>query len=156
MALSYSLAEIVKMVREAPTKKEKIELLRKHDSIHLRQVLICLYDTERIKFLVPNVAPPYNPSAYPDSFGLLYHQLRKLRYIIEGEAPTNITQLARERIFIQMLETVHPDDAELLCRVIEQKPLTGLTVSVINEALGDIITKSLETPKKARKNAKTV
>ncbi len=139
-----SISEIVNKARKMETDAEKVEWLRKNDSAPLRQLLICTYDTDRVKFLVPPTKPPYTPSVHLDSQGMLYRQMRKLQYIIEGENIQNITQYKREHVFIEMLETVDAQDAELLCEMIQQKPLTGLSVKVINEAFGEIIPKKFE------------
>lgn len=167
-----SISEIVRKAQKLETEEQKIEWLRANDSVPLRQLLICTYDTDRIKFLIPNTAPPYKKSEHLDSQGMLYRQIRKLQYVIEGEAPQDrLTPYKREWIFIEILETVDAEDAELLCEMIQQKPLTGLTVNVINKAFGDIISKKFEivetpvkpkapvkvsTAKKANKNVKEV
>jgi hypothetical protein len=75
---------------------------------------------------------------------MLHRQIRKLQYVIAGEAVHNISQYKREWVFIEMLESVDPEDAELLCDMVRQKPLTGLSAAVINKAFGDIISKSAE------------
>jgi hypothetical protein len=139
-----SLAEIVRKAQKLETEDQKIEWLRQNDSTPLRQLLICTYDTDRIKFLIPNEPPPYKPSQHLDSQGMLHRQIRKLQYVIAGEAVHNISQYKREWVFIEMLESVDPEDAELLCDMVRQKPLTGLSAAVINKAFGDIISKSAE------------
>ena len=48
-------------------------------------------------------------------------------------------QIKREAVFIEMLETVHRDDAEVLLNMVQQKPYKGLTVLGITEAFGPII-----------------
>jgi hypothetical protein len=74
--------------------------------------------------------------------GALLRESRKLKYFIDGMGGENVDKMKREQIFIQLLESVDPNDAELLCKMIEQKPLKGLTSKVINEAFGPIITES--------------
>jgi hypothetical protein len=139
-----SISEIVKKAQKLETDAQKVDWLRSNDSLPLRQLLICTYDTDRIKFLVPATKPPYTPSVHLDSQGMLYRQMRKLQYLIEGEDVQNMSQYKREHVFIEMLETVDAGDAELLCEMIQQKPLTGLSAKVINEAFGDVIPKKFE------------
>lgn len=146
-----SISEIVRKAQKLETEEAKIEWLRANDSTPLRQLLVCTYDSDRIKFLIPDEAPPYKPSEHLDSQGMLYRQLRKLQYVIEGEIQMNISQYKREHIFIEMLESVDKEDAELLCEMIKQKPLTGLSANVINKAFGDIISKKFEEAPKVEK-----
>jgi len=162
-----SLSEIVRRAQKLETDQAKVEWLRANDSQPLRQLLVCMYDPDRIKFLIPNEPPPYVPSVHLDSQGMLYRQIRKLVYVIDGETQHNMSQYKREHVFIEMLESVDPEDAELLCDVIRQKPLTGLSNTVINLAFGVIVPETIvaekvetkpkkSTPKKAKVDGKAV
>lgn len=135
---TVSLAEIINKACEMKTKAEKVEWLKKHNSKPLRNVLKVMYD-KSLKLNIPNTAPPYVPSEMPESHGLLYREARKLTYFVEGFNGDNIKPMRREALFIQMLESVDKDDAVLLCKMIEQKPLKGLTAKTLVEALGDFI-----------------
>lgn len=133
-----SLAEIVNTACKLKTKKEKVEYLQKNNSKPLRNILKLTYD-KSLKFNIPNTAPPYTPSEMPDSHGMLYRESRKLKYFVEGFGGDNIHQIRRETLFIQMLETVDKEDAELLVKMLSQKPFKGLTKAVINEAFPNLI-----------------
>jgi hypothetical protein len=135
-----SISEVINKACELKTREEKVNWLRKNNSVPLRNILICMYDKQKIKFLVPNTPPPYNPSKSHESQGALIREVRKLKYIIDGMGGENVNKLKREQIFIEMLETVDPADADILCKMIAQKPLKGLTPKLINEAFGPIIT----------------
>jgi len=135
---TVSLAEIVNKACEMKTKAEKVEWLKKHNSKPLRNVLKVMYD-KSLKLNIPSTAPPYVPSEMPESHGLLYREARKLTYFVEGFSGDNIKPMRREALFIQMLESIDKDDAVLLCKMIEQKPLKGLTAKTLVEALGDFI-----------------
>ena len=75
----------------------------------------------------------------PDSHGMLYREARKLPYFIKGFDGDNIHPIRREALFIQMLEAVDPDDAILLCDMIKQKPLKGLSLALIKETFPGLI-----------------
>ncbi len=149
-----SLSEIVRKAQSIEDEDQKVEWLKKNDSTPLRQILICLYDTDRLSFWCPRTAS-YTPSVHLDSQGMLYRQVRKLQYIIEGEQEMNISQYKREWIFIEMLESVDAEDALLLIDVLKQKPLTGLSVNVINKAFGEIIPKKFETTEEVAPKVET-
>ena len=115
-----SISEIVNKACTLKTREEKVEWLRRNNSVPLRNILICMYDKSKIKFLIPNSPPPYTPSQSHDVHGALQREARKLKYIIQGAGGENVTKIKREQIFIQMLENVDKSDAELLCQMIQQ------------------------------------
>lgn len=133
------ISEIINRAISLKSHEEKVEWLRKNDSGPLRNILIAAYDKSKIKFLVPNTEPPYNPSQAHENQGALYREARKLKYIVEGFGGDAISKVKREHIFIEMLETVHRDDAKILVDMIKQKGYKGLTAKAINEAFGNII-----------------
>lgn len=134
-----SISEIIKKTCELKTREEKVDWLKKNDSGALRDVLVCMYDRAKIKFLIPNSEPPYTPSAAYDNHGMLYRETRKFKYLVDGFGGENLNKIKREHIFIEMLESVHRDDAKLLVDMIKQEGYKGLTIKVINEAFGNII-----------------
>ena len=148
---TLSLSEIVNKACKLKTRKEKIEWLKANNSKPLRNILKLMYDTS-LELNIPNVAPPYTPSRSSESHGLLYREARKLPYFVKDQLGENLTQMRREALFIQMLETVDADDAILLCQMLEQKPLKGLSASVINEAIGENFIPTQPNRKKEEKS----
>ena len=73
-----SISEIVTKAGELKTEAEKIEWLRKNESIPLRTVLKFTYDTDRVKFLVPDTPPPWKKNGYVGVEGMLYKEARRL------------------------------------------------------------------------------
>lgn len=134
-----SISEIIKKTRQLKTHQERVDWLKSNDSGALRDVLVCMYDKPRIKFLIPDSPPPYNPSQAHDNHGMLYREARKFKYFVEGFGGENLNKIKREQIFIEMLETVHHEDAKLLLDMVKQKGYKEITVKTINEAFGDII-----------------
>lgn len=135
--MRLSLSEIVNKACELKTKEEKIAWLQEHNCVPLRELLLLMYGKGKYTFLIPTTAPPYTPSEYPDSQGLLYREMRKMPYFVKELSNDQLTQYRREALFIQLLETVDAGDAELLCKMLNQKPLKGLTVKTLNEAFGE-------------------
>lgn len=134
------ISEIIKKACDLKTRDEKVEWLKNNNTPALRDILIAMYDKKKIKFLIPNSEPPYTPSPAHENQGALYREARKLKYFVEGFGGENVPKVKREQIFIEMLETVHKDDAKLLVDMIKQKGYKGLTVKQINDAFGNIIT----------------
>jgi hypothetical protein len=65
-----SLSEIVNKAAELKTNQEKIEWLRKNDSVPLRTILKNTYD-KSVEFLIPNTPPPWKKNSYIGVEGML-------------------------------------------------------------------------------------
>ena len=128
--MKLSIAEIVNKATELKTVEEKVEWLRKHDNPALRTVLKYTYD-KNVEFLIPNTAPPWKKNQYVGVEGMLYAEARRLRIFVKGGGYDNLNKVKREQLFISLLEDVDNADAELLCKMIEQKPLKGLSKNVV-------------------------
>lgn len=135
-----SIAEIIKTTRELKTRDEKIAYLKANESDTLKFILRIMFDRKNIKLMIPDSPPPYTPSTYHDNYGALYNQARKLRYIVQGLGAENLTQSKREQLFIEILETVHRDDALVLLDMIAQpRDFKGLTVAQVNAAFDNMV-----------------
>lgn len=133
-----SISEIIEKTNTFKTKQEKLDWLRKNNSLTLRNIFVLTYDKSK-KLLLPDSEPPYKPSDAHENHGMLLNQSRKLRYFVEGFSPEGVSQIKREQIFIEMLESVHRNDAKILIQMIQRKPFKGITKELINEAYGEII-----------------
>jgi hypothetical protein len=134
----HSLAEIVKKATELKTKEEKIAWLRQHDGVPLKTILKYMYDPS-VEFLIPTTPPPWKKNGYIGVEGMLYKETRRLRIFIKGGGYDQLDKVKREQLFISLLEDVDDKDADLLCKMIAQKPLKGLSRAVVQEAFPDII-----------------
>ena len=132
-----SLSEIVTKATELKTKEEKLEWLRKHDSVPLKTILKYMYDPN-VEFLIPNTPPPWKKNGYIGVEGMLYKETRRLRIFIKGGGYDQLDKVKREQLFISLLEDVDDKDADLLCKMIAQKPLKGLSRAVVAEAFPDL------------------
>ena len=69
----------------------------------------------------------------------LYGLLRKLYLFVEGGNP-NLKPARREYLFIELLESVHPSEAELLCQIKDKKlKCNGLTYNLVKETFPELI-----------------
>jgi len=141
------LSEIINKSRKFKTHDEKVAWLKNHDSPQIRDILTAMYDKGKVKFLIPSEAPPYSPSGAVENQGALYHECRKLKYFVDGFGGEKVQKIKREQIFIQMLESVHKDDALLLLDMIAQTGYKDLPVKAINEAFGNIINEKSDVEK---------
>jgi len=131
------LHEILIKVNNAKDKSKKIDVLREHDSVPLRQILKGAFDP-KIKWDLPEGTPPYKENDAPagTEHTTLHTEARRLWHFVEG-ANDKLTKSKKEMMFIQMLEGLHKDDAKLLVSVKEKelnKVYKGLTDSVVKDA----------------------
>lgn len=163
--------EVFALVNKQKTKAKKIEVLRKHVHDSLKALFIWNFDESVISLLPPGEVPyasmrdeqittgtlstkiaqavgtmEYNQD---DSMGL--GDMKRGRTTIRKEyqrfynfckgGNDQLKSLRRETMFIQMLEGLHPLDAEILCLVKDKKleEKYKITKQIVSEAYPDII-----------------
>ena len=136
MQRTLAISEILGLVKSAKTKQEKVEILRKYHSETLTYILELAFHPN-VGWWLPEGAPPYKPSEVLDTEGRLYHEARTLPMYLSGNRP-DLKKHQRENLFIGLLESIHPKDAELLIAV-KDKKVEGLDVATINEAFPGLI-----------------
>jgi len=141
MYKSYS--EIFQEVEKAKTKKEKQDVLRKYSGPVLKQILGMTYNPN-VKWLLPEGDPPYKPlESSTDMQGRLESELRRFHLFIEGNTDTqrNLKQVRREALFIDLLESIDPDDAKLVLGMKNGKlPYKGITKKMVAETFPKLST----------------
>ena len=135
------LSEILRKVSNAKTKKEKIELLQKHNSTALRQLLIINFD-ESIVSMMPEGDVPYTPNDAPvgTDHTRLEPEYRGLYRFFKG-GQDNLPSLKRESMFVQLLEGLAAEEAELLVLAKDgriNEKYKRLTKAVVSEAFPSI------------------
>ena len=136
------LSEILRKVSNAKTKAEKIALLQKHNTNALRQVLIINFDDSVISML-PEGDVPYTPNDAPvgTDHTRLEQEYRGLYRFVKG-GQDKLPSLKRETMFVQLLEGLSAEEAELLC-LAKDKKITSkykrITKAVVQEAFPGIV-----------------
>jgi hypothetical protein len=135
------ISEVLQKVSNAKTKAEKIQLLQQYNTDTLRSVLIWNFD-ESVVTLVPSGDVPYNPNEAPagTEHTNLEHESRLFHHFIKGGNDT-LNQVRREQMFIQLLEGLHKDDAQVLCMVKDKQlgKRYKITKNVVAEAFPQIV-----------------
>lgn len=134
------ITEILQKVNNAKTKAEKSQLLLQYNSQTLRSLFIWNYD-ESVISMLPEGEVPYKKNDCPKGTSHTYLEMegKKLYYFVKGGS--NISQMKREEVFIGLLETLHQDEAELLCLVKDkklQKKYTRISKALIEETFPQI------------------
>lgn len=133
-----SLYEQLSVISELKTTKEKVEAIVTHPRVAAFKAIFGLAYDQNIKWLLPEGEPPFRPTDVLDAEGRLLSELRRLYLFVEGGNP-DLTKIRREFLFIQLLESVHPQDAKLLIAMKDRKlPFKGLTKKVAQQAFPDL------------------
>ena len=139
--MKLSISEIIAKCAEYKTADEKAEWLKQNDSMPLKMVLQATYDKERVEWLLPDTAPPWKKNEFEDQAKqLLYTEARRLKIFIKGGGYDSMNQSKREALFIQLLQDIDNDDADMLANYsIQQKPFKGLQKKTVNKAFPGLI-----------------
>jgi len=135
------ISEILQKVSNAKTKPEKVKILQQNNSPALRAVLIANFDESIISEL-PEGSVPYTPNEVPEETDhtTLHQEYRKLYYFFRGGAP-QLNRGKREIMFIQMLESLHAREAEVVCLMKDKKigKRWKITKQCVEEAFPQIV-----------------
>ena len=130
-------SEILDKLGKIKSKKDKVSHLKEYNSDSLRMVIKASFDP-KIKWSLPEGEVPFRANDAPEGteHSVLSYEARKLWHYIEGGDPT-LSQNKRETMFVQLLESLHPDEADILVaakdKVLHQK-YKGLSKNVVMEA----------------------
>ncbi|CAB4143428.1 hypothetical protein UFOVP447_145 [uncultured Caudovirales phage] len=131
MAQRKSIAWILEFASKLP-EEEQVKCLQANDVEPIRIVLQYCFHPAAVWALPPG-KPPYKPCEYPNVENMLYAEARKMHIFLEGSS--NINQLKREKMFIDLLESITPEDAKLLISIKDKKlPFEGLKPETIKKA----------------------
>ena len=134
------LSEVLAKVSKQRTKAKKIQVLKENESLHLKSVLIWNFDDSVVSVL-PEGPVPFDKNEAPAGTEHTYlaHEHKILYNFIKG-GNDFLKPVKREQLFLQLLEGLHEDEAEVIC-LMKDKKLTDkykITKAVVTEAFPDI------------------
>ena len=138
--MARSIPLIFEDVAAANSIKARKEILLENESKPLKEILKYAFHPD-IKFALPPGKPPYKTIGSPDEYNptYLYPNIRKFYLYIEG-GHDGLTQLRREQLFIQMLESLHPKEAEVVIQIKDKKlNYRGLTYKLVKTTFPEIL-----------------
>ena len=134
--------EILDLVEEQKTKAKKISILKEYRNDALTAILIWNFDSS-VKSAVPDGQVPYKENEVP--VGTDHTSLRKeyanLYHFVKG-GNDSLSSIRRETMFIQMLEGLHPQEADILTLVKDgglERQYPKITKGVVDAAYPDIV-----------------
>lgn len=141
MSINLDVWEVFERVSKAKARKDKIAILQQNNIMPVRDVLQGTYDPN-IQWNLPGGTPPYTPNAEDaPTPSHIRREHRKFKYFVKGLLESErLNKIKRERMFIDILESVPPQEAEILVAMInKQQPVKGLTEKLVKEAYPDLI-----------------
>tara|TARA_B100000427_G_C15219801_1_gene468479 strand:- start:77 stop:532 length:456 start_codon:yes stop_codon:yes gene_type:complete len=139
------VAEILSEASGIKSKKDKITFLRTYkDRPDFMYVLRGAY-AKNIEWLVPDGPLPegvnFSDVPAPDlADDRLIRAYQQFRYLVKGGP--DMMQSKREEIYLNMIRSLHIDEAKLLMSIVSKKlPYKGLTKALISEAFPEVFTK---------------
>ena len=134
------LSEVLAKVSKQRTKAKKIQVLKENESLHLKAILIWNFD-DTVVSVLPEGEVPYDKNEAPAGTEHTYlaHEWKVLYNFVKG-GNDSLRAVKREQLFLQLLEGLHPDEADIIC-LVKDKNLTEkykVTRPLVEEAFPDI------------------
>ena len=139
------ISEVLQRVSNAKTKAKKVEILQEYRSDALKKVLLCNF-AKSVTFVFPDGETPYRPLDRPKGIDhqTLFTEHRMLNTFIKktingvtyygcsNSVRPTMQQLRKENLWIQILESLHSEEAELLDLVKDKKLTTRYKITKQN------------------------
>ena len=133
--------EVLELASKQRSKAKKVEILKQYEDPSIKAIFIWNFDPSVIS-AVPEGPVPYKENEVPvgTDHTSLRREYKNLYHFIKG-GNDGLSSLRRETMFIQLLEGLHPNEAEIIC-LVKDKQLTmkyNLKEDVVKEAYPDIL-----------------
>ena len=132
--------EILELVTEQKTDAKKVAILQEYECDILKSLFIWNFDDSIIS-LLPEGKVPYKPNENPlcTVHSSLRREQRNLYMFVKGGNDA-LSTIRRETIFIQMLEGLHPKEADIIVAVKDGdlEDMYDVPFEVVEEAYPDI------------------
>lgn len=132
--------EILEKVSKEESRAEKIKILQQHSqNWAMKDILRGAFD-DSIVWNLPGGRPPYEPAAAESHPSNLTQHNKKFKYFVKGGPGDAMASFKREKLFLDILEIIHPKDAELMLGMINKKlNIKGVTKKLVQEAFPGLI-----------------
>lgn len=131
--------EVFDKFEKAKTDQEKVQVLKTNESWALKDLIKGSMDP-RVQWLLPKGDVPYTPCDEHNHPSTLLKQNTKFKYFVRSRDAAAMPGYKRERIFLGIVESIHPKDAQLVCKMINKvKPVDSLTEEIVKEAFPGLL-----------------
>ena len=135
--ITWNVFEVLQKVSAAKKKAEKISILKQNDSTALRTVIQGCYHPG-IKLDLPEGDPPYEACDTHNAPSSLHRKWKDFGYFT-GAHTKRLCKIKIERMFIQLLESIHPEDAKIVLQMKAKKPFKGISSALVKEVYPNLI-----------------
>jgi len=137
--MKLDVFEVLKKAASKRSKSEKVEILRDNDSWALRDIIRGAYDST-IQWDIPPGEPPYTPAEPHNHPASLLREHTKFIYFVKGSRTgARVPKFKRERMFLEIIEGVHPEDAKHVINMVNKVPPKNLSRPIVEEAFPGLL-----------------
>lgn len=141
-----TLHQIFSEVASAKTKQDRVDILRRHNFLHVRDVLRGAFD-DSIQWDLPEGTPPFEEfetAVTENNNGGLNKITKQLTYLVENSPKgKGVSSLKKEKMWVNILEAIHPDDTDIFTamkdKTLGNAMYRGLTKEIVQEAFPKLI-----------------
>ena len=131
--------EVFEDFSKAKTRAEKVEILKKNETWALKDIIKGSMDP-KVEWLLPKGEVPYTPCDAHNHPTTLLKKHKDFKYVVRSKLAQELPVFKREKIFLGIVESIHPKDAELVCKMInKKKPVDGITPKLVEEAFPGLL-----------------
>jgi len=137
------VSEVLESAGKIVKRDERIKFLQLNKSPGLTDLLRIQYD-DSIVSLLPMGAPSYQQDDAPKGYEytILNKAYTNFKYFFKGPVANDMKPLKREGLFLNLLESLNPDEAEVLIAAKDKKmKCKGITKKLVNDAFPNLIVK---------------
>ena len=137
------VSEVLEEAGKIIKRDERIKFLQLNKSPGLTDILRIQYD-DTIVSALPEGAPNYRQDDAPKDYQytILNKAYTQFKYFFKGPIANDMMPLKRESLFLNLLETLHVDEAELLIAAKDKKlKCKGITKKLVRDAFPNLIVK---------------
>lgn len=139
--MRLSIPEILESLEEKST-PERVKILKSNETKSLKQFLYSAFHPE-VEFALPDSRPEglkIKETPTGISRSNLHLQARKLKIFMKNMGYDQLSVAKRESLFVQILESVHSSEAELLLQLcVDRKLKSSLKYHEVSEAFPNLL-----------------
>tara|TARA_S200000501_G_scaffold359701_1_gene385955 strand:- start:1032 stop:1472 length:441 start_codon:yes stop_codon:yes gene_type:complete len=133
-----SVWETLDSMNKKRSKEDKIRILKENESWALKDIIRGSID-ESVEWNLPQGDAPYTPAPEESHPANLQRENQKFIYFVKGGQGDHMPAYKRERIFLGILEGVHPKDAELVSNMVRKVIPKGLSRPIVEQAFPGLL-----------------
>ena len=130
--------EVLQEASKKTSETDKVKVLRDNESWALKDILLGTLDST-VEWNLPAGEPPYTKSDGHNHATNLLRANTQFKYFTKNGPGSKMPAVKREKIFIGLIEGVHPEDAQLVINMVNKTPIEGVSKDVVKEAFPGLL-----------------